>query len=228
MNLRRRAIVPLSLGLGMLGVVVAAGLSPNTGVVRAAANCTYGQCPASQTFPLWAVATSLAAVVVALLLALLLLRRRRRPGQPPSEWQGPGGTQGSPPSAGQGAGPELAPLAAGGGAAAMDVTPAWHEGTATESSYVPPAEEGAPPTAGVGPSYVEPPSVAPPAPVAPTPVASTGAPAAAGGEAGEEAEPDIDSLMAELEKISGEILKRNPKKKNGSSAPADTSGDESS
>jgi hypothetical protein len=31
----------------------------------------------------------------------------------------------------------------------------------------------------------------------------------------EEAEPDIDSLMAELEKISGEILKQKPKRKNG-------------
>ncbi len=32
------------------------------------------------------------------------------------------------------------------------------------------------------------------------------------GAAGESAEPDIDSLMAELDRISGEILKRAPKK----------------
>jgi hypothetical protein len=45
-----------------------------------------------------------------------------------------------------------------------------------------------------------------------------GAPAAASG-AKPEAEPDIDSLMAELDKISGEILKRTPKKAADDSGP---------
>ncbi len=42
---------------------------------------------------------------------------------------------------------------------------------------------------------------------------------AAGGAAGAagEAEPDIDSLMAELDKISGEILKKAPKPGSGGS-----------
>jgi hypothetical protein len=56
------------------------------------------------------------------------------------------------------------------------------------------------------------------------PAVSVGAGAAAGGAAGAaagaatEGEPDIDSLMAELDKISGEILKRAPKKGSGGSS----------
>lgn len=210
MKLRRRAIVPLSLGLGMLGVVVAAGLTPNTGVVRAASNCTYGQCVASQPFPLWAVAASVAVVVVALLLALLLLRRRRRPGQPPSEWEGPSGPSGSsgvPPGA---SGHEEFVPAAGVGGAAAEAPPVWQE--------PPPPVTGAPPSGAMPPSpeYAEAPAAPTPAPAAqpagPTP---TEAGEAEGGA--EEAEPDIDSLMAELEKISGEILKKTPKKAQPSS-----------
>lgn len=80
--------VPLVLALAMLAVVVFAGLLPDTGVVSASSNCTYGKCPAAQPFPLWAVGASIAVVVIALILALLLLRRsRRRPptggGEPP-------------------------------------------------------------------------------------------------------------------------------------------------
>ena len=42
--------------------------------------------------------------------------------------------------------------------------------------------------------------------------AATGAAMGGAAAAGAEGEPDIDSLMAELDKISGEILKRTPKK----------------
>jgi len=224
MNRRGRALVHLSLGLGMLAVVVAAGLTPNTGVVQATSNCTYGQCPStSSPFPLWAVGASVAAVVVALLLAFLILRRRRRPGQPPSEWEGPQGAGAPPSGAGGPGGPGLYGAAAVGGAAAAGAEPEWQEGptsgepmAGTEPDFMesppppPPAPVAAPPPAPM------PPPVAPP--VAPSPVAA--APKAPAPPA-EEAEPDIDSLMAELEKISGEILKQKPKKKNGSPAPSD-------
>jgi len=71
-------------------------------------------------------------------------------------------------------------------------------------------------------AYVETPDdigTAPPALGAP-PAAAVGA-----AEPTPEPEPDIDSLMAELDKISGEILKRTPKK--GSSAPPEDEADES-
>ena len=74
--------VPLTLALAMLGVVVLAWILPDTGVVNAASNCSYGKCPASQPFPLWAVSASVAVVIIALILALLLLRRSRR--RPPT------------------------------------------------------------------------------------------------------------------------------------------------
>ncbi len=70
------------------------------------------------------------------------------------------------------------------------------------------------------------PAVVPaPAPV-PTPAVAA-APPPPPAPAAEEAEPDIDTLMAELEKISGDILKQKPKKRNGS-PPTGTSGGGSS
>ena len=94
-----------------------------------------------------------------------------------------------------------APTAAAGGAPAP-LTP-WAEGPS-------------PPTG--APAYIEtpedvghaPPSVgAPPPPAAAPPAGAAGAAGAAGGA---EAGSDIDSLMAELDKISTEILKKAPKK----------------
>lgn len=89
---RRRVLraVPLALALGMLAVVVLAGLLPDTGVVSASSNCSYSKCPASTPFPLWAVSAAVAVVVIALILALLLLRRRRPPqaAAPPSGSEG--------------------------------------------------------------------------------------------------------------------------------------------
>lgn len=70
--------LPLTLAVAMLAVVVLAGLLPDTGVVSASSSCTYGKCPASQPFPLWAVSLSIAVVIIALIAALLLLRRSRR------------------------------------------------------------------------------------------------------------------------------------------------------
>lgn len=92
-----------------------------------------------------------------------------------------------------------------------------------------------PPSGAAGPSAVpEPFSEAPmpPTPGSPAPYLETdedvgtapptlGTPSSAGGAAAgrSETEPDIDSLMAELDKISGEILKRTPKK--SAEPPAD-------
>ena len=92
---RRRTLraVPLTLALAMLAVVVLAGLLPDTGVVSASSNCTYGKCPAATPFPLWAVSAAVVVVVVALLLALLLLRRNRR--RPPAASSSQEGTVGS-------------------------------------------------------------------------------------------------------------------------------------
>ncbi len=148
MNRRNRAIVHLSLGLGMLAVVVAAGLSPNAGIVQASSNCTYGSCPSSSPFPLWGIASAIAAVLVALLLAFLLIRRRRRPGQPPSEWQGPGTAGGTPPAAvGGGGAPYEGAAMAGGVAAASGAgsgpEPLWQEGAPdTASPSATPATSG--------------------------------------------------------------------------------------
>jgi len=78
------------------------------------------------------------------------------------------------------------------------------------------ASAGAPPSMGASHPYIETPedvgvavptmAVAPPAAAAATPPAT-----------GAEEEPDIDALMAELDKISGEILKKPPKGGTGGS-----------
>ena len=95
----------------------------------------------------------------------------------------------------------------------------------------PPTGTGAPPAGSTGPSPrtgagtpPSPPAAAPayletpedvgsnlphvPTTPAPAPVAPAAAAARGAGAAAAEGEPDIDSLMAELDKISGEILKR--------------------
>ena len=78
-----------------------------------------------------------------------------------------------------------------------------------------PAEGAGPAGGAAAPPYLEtaedvghaPPSVIPPGVVG-----AAGAAGAAGATAGAGAGSDIDSLMAELDKISGEILKKPPKK----------------
>ncbi len=173
----------------MLAVVIAAALSPNTGVVQAQTNAQYNQSPSSTVSPYLYVGIGVAVALAALLVALLLMgRRRRRPPSPPPPqlWQG---------------GPS-APTTA----AAVAPPP---------PSPPPPS----PPPPAAHPAYLETPEdVGQAAPTGPIVGTGVGAGAAAG--AGAEAEPDIDSLMAELDKISGEILKRAPKKGPGS-VPAD-------
>jgi hypothetical protein len=92
-----------------------------------------------------------------------------------------------------------------------------------------PAGPSSPAPSGPAPEYLEtaqdvgaPPPV-PPVGAATTAAAAGGAGAAAGAAATNGQEPDIDSLMAELDKISSEILKR-PK---GPAGGSDTSGSSS-
>ncbi|HYA58570.1 MAG TPA: hypothetical protein VEH57_08970 [Thermoplasmata archaeon] len=168
-----KRIVPLALGLGMIAVVVAAGLSPNAVATTAPAGCAYNQCPAGTSIPWWAIGAIVVLVLVGLIAAVLLFRRRRPP------------------------------------AAAAPVQP-WQEPTEGPPS----GATGGPPSGatGVPPPYLETPedvSQGPP----PVPIQKTAVPPPP--PAGEEPEPDIDSLMAELDKISGEILKRAPKQPPG-------------
>ena len=175
-----RRLVPILLGAGMLGTVVAAGLAPTIGAVAAQSNCQYNTCTSgsSTPFPWWIVAVVVAVVVIAALLGLILFRRRP-PASPsaPEPWEPPAGAS----SPGGPTPPSTAPVAAVAAGATAGA------GGAAAANYVEtPEDVGSIP-----------------------PVVAGGAAVGAAGAA--EAEPDIDSLMAELDKISGEILKKAPK-----------------
>jgi len=118
----------------MLGVVVLAGLLPDAGVVSASSNCTYGKCPASSPFPIWAVSAAVVVVLLAVILALLLLRRGR--GRPPSaestEPEAP-----ADPYAGSGT--------TDGSAQAWEEPPPTESGPGTPPAEDPPYEEGSSP-----------------------------------------------------------------------------------
>jgi hypothetical protein len=149
----------------MLAVVLAAGLFPNTGTVRADTSCPYGGCTTTSTIPTWELVSILVLIAAGAIAAALFLMRRRRPppGAPVQAWQ---------------EGPSTAAAAA----------PAYLE-TPEDVGHAPPSV-----SPGVGPAIGG---------------------AAVGGAAAAQAEPDIDSLMAELDKISGEILKKPSKKGKG-------------
>jgi len=137
---RRRPIlrtVPLGLAVGLLALVVLAGLMPNTGVVSASSNCSYGQCPSSSSFPVWEVSAAAILAVLALIVGLLLLRRRRR--QPPQGDAGPGA------AAGTGAG-GAAGWSEEGTAPEQD----WSEPSGSTEGYESPAGEEAPADDGTG------------------------------------------------------------------------------
>lgn len=159
----------------MLAVVVAAGLFPNAGTVRADTNCPYGGCSTSSALPLWELTSILVIIAaVAIAAALILLRRRRPPTTPVQAWK------------------QAPPAGAG---------------TAVEG----PAGPTAP--------YIETPEDVGHAPP-PVPATRVAAGAAVAAPAAAEGEPDIDSLMAELDRISGEILKK-PSKKGASTGGED-------
>jgi len=171
----------------MLAVVLAAGLFPNTGTVQAQSSCPYGGCSTPSSFPTWELVSILVLIAAAVIAAALLLMRRRRP---PTQSSAVKPWQQPPAGA-----------AAGGAAGPTGPAAPYIEG---------PEDVGhAPPSVGTAPAAT---------------AASTGAAAGAGtavvagaGAAAAGGEPDIDSLMAELDKISGEILKK-PTKKGGSSS----------
>src|SRR5271170_263872 len=95
-----RRLVPIALGAGMLGTVVAAGLAPSIGAVAAQTSCQYSQCPAgtSTPFPWWIVGVVLVVVVLAAILGVLLFRRR--PPTPPTAAEAS-----EPPTGASGGGP---------------------------------------------------------------------------------------------------------------------------
>jgi hypothetical protein len=185
----------------MLATVVAAALSPNIGAIPAQTSCQYSTCSSgtSTPFPWWIVGV-IAVIVVALIAAYLVFGRKKPPtkgGSGPSAWEPPAG-------------------AAGGGAAAA-------------GSTAPPTPPSTAPAYAGGPtaSYLETPEDV--GAVLPATAAGAAGGAAAGAAAGNSAngeeEPDIDSLMAELDKISGEILKKAPKTgTNGAETAADATG----
>ena len=105
---RHRSVVPVALGLAMLGVLLAGAVAPNTGAVPVDTQCPYGVCPAPTNNLLpWEIAFAV-LVLVAIALALLIILRRRRGGRggapgPVEPWSGrapPAGAEGpQPPSA---------------------------------------------------------------------------------------------------------------------------------
>jgi len=187
-----RRLLPIALGAGMLGTVVAAGLAPTIGAVAAQSNCQYSQCPAgsSTPFPWWIVGVVLVVLILAAILGVLLFRRRPPTSPPAAEaWEPPSGASGAGPA------PPSPPAAA----------PAVVAGAVAGGAAAPVA------------NYVETPDD-----IGETPPAVVGGAAAAGAAA---QEPDIDSLMAELDKISGEILKKAPKPGSGGSAASEAAED---
>lgn len=184
-TLRRTSrIVPIALGIAMLGVVLAAGLFPNAGTVSAQSSCPYGNCQSnSSAIPTWELVSILVVIAAGAIAAALFLMRRRRspPTQPVQAWKG-------------------GPPAGAGSAAPTGPTPPYIE-TPEDVGHAPPTVMPGAAGAAAG--------------------ATAGAAGAAAG-----AEPDIDSLMAELDKISGEILKKPPKKGAGGSDAAGAADDE--
>ncbi len=202
----RFRVVPVLLGLAMLAVIIAAALSPNAGLVKAQTNTQYGSGGSNTDNTLTYTLIGLLAVIVAVaaLLLAVVVRRRRRGGGPQtmSTWQGGTGPSG-PEQPAEGFGPEM-------GVAMAPPTGAaeYYEGTSPRP----------PPSEGAGPDWEEerpPPSMPP----------------AAGAATAEEipaGEPDIDRLMAELDQISDDILRKGSGKKGaGASEPPDTESGES-
>ncbi|MHB8351668.1 MAG: hypothetical protein ACYDFT_03115 [Thermoplasmata archaeon] len=194
----RRTVVPAILSIGMLAIVILVALTPNTGAIPAQSACQYNNCSTPSqglVIPTWGWIL-IALIVIAVLVGLLFMYSRRAGQRPPPEAvtvdSGSSGPSGPAAAEGPNASPEL------------------------ESAAI-----GAPIVAGAAVAgdapYVETPQdvgATTPPPVAPAKGARAGAAAAAavaGGAAAGADEPNIDALMDELDRISGEILKKGPK-----------------
>lgn len=204
-----RPLLPVVVSTGLLLLVVVAALLPNLGIGGATANCSYGSCPSS-TAPNYNTYYAALAVlaIVAVALGILLFMRRRRGGSSPGPL-----TEAEPATPSSGA-----PSAPGGPEPAEQMAPDAASGTVPAAAVAAPAVPAA-----AGAAYIEGPED-----VGAAPPAALGAAApAAAAEGGSE---DIDSLMQELDKISGEILKRPATKKDGTSSgePTDDEGTSSS
>lgn len=201
---RLRRALPGLLAGGLLALLLAAALAPGTGALPAQSDCQYGNCmPTQNSTPLWAWAAVGAFLVLLLaLIALLLVRHRRRGG---------GGASSEPPPeatfAPQGGAPPLGPEDGVLPAAAV-AAPAAMAGAAAPAYVETEEDVAAPPTV---------------MPAAPAPAAASAAPSVPEGSE----EPNIDSLMDELDRISGEILKKEPKGKGPSGPSTDSSNQDS-
>ena len=208
----RERLLPALFGLAALGALIGGALASTAGPVVAQSNCQYTSCSTtSPGVPAW-VWASIAAIVIAALVAALLIfqheRRRRRPPAGPTDGSetGPDGSGASVAGAPEATPP---PGAAGEALAGSGLGVA---GAAVVSSTDP----GFGAAAGA-PDYVEgPEDVGGPTAVMATPSPAS---AAAAGAADAAEEPNIDDLMDELDRISGEILKKDarPPKGGGSS-----------
>jgi hypothetical protein len=211
----RRRLVPALLGSALLLVALLSAVAPGAGVTTFRGDCNYTSCPqpTSTSVPLWVWGSLALIVLLAIVAALLIYRyeRRRRPPttSPASEEPPPGGpTQGavgaagadlgSPPSNG---GPSTAGAEASLAAASLAAPAVASSAAGSPPATASPAAAASP---APRPAYVEGPEdvAAVPALLAP----DTSRPAAAAAPASDE--PDIDSLMDELDRISGEILKK--------------------
>jgi hypothetical protein len=195
----KRRLIPASLGVAMLVVVILAALAPNTGTVRADTTCQYGNCATTTPTPIWAYIAVVAIILVAAILAALLILRQRRK-RPPAA---------AAPWAETEAGAGGAGIAAG-----------------VEGPYGPEPEAPAAPSYLEGPEDVAADSTMQPPPARAASRAAVGGAvageAAAGGAASDEA--SIDSLMDELDRISGEILKKDQR---GKGPPSSEGGEKS-
>ncbi|MFZ1023916.1 MAG: hypothetical protein WAN87_07260 [Thermoplasmata archaeon] len=174
-------LLPILLGSTMLFVILAAALTPNFGSVAAQSNCPYGNCTSGSgsSFPWISVFVALAVILAAIILALLVIYYRRR-NPPPPQAAGPAGVGG--------AGGSGSPPPPSTGTIGID------EGVSSSPSYAEAARYF-----GITPAGTQ----------AVQPDASSswsGNPGYPEGRVNVGAE--LDSILAEIEQISGEILKR--------------------
>jgi hypothetical protein len=203
----RRRLVPALLGSALLLVALFSAVAPGAGVPTFRGDCNYTSCPqpTSAPVPFW-VWGSLALIVLLAVVAGLLIYRYERRRRPPTS---PSPDELSPSEPPQGAvggrGPDLGTAPATGpgtsGAGAVLAGASVAAPAVVSSAAAAPVAAGSPATL---PPYVEGPEdvAAVPAVLA----ADASRPSAAAAPASDE--PDIDSLMDELDRISGEILKK--------------------